>query len=117
MSIEIRNVSKNFGDFQALRDVSLHIDSGELVAHAVLQVHGQGRVGVGNRLVLAHQAAQLLGQGVGAGFELRIGAGMAGQQQGDEQNKDSHSCFNRGSMRSRISSAVRGPTCLKRMRP
>jgi sulfate transport system ATP-binding protein len=32
MSIEIRNVSKNFGDFRALKDVSLHIDSGELVA-------------------------------------------------------------------------------------
>ena len=32
MSIEIRNIHKQFGDFQALRDVSLHIDSGELVA-------------------------------------------------------------------------------------
>jgi sulfate transport system ATP-binding protein len=32
MSIEIRNVSKNFGDFRALKDVSLHIESGELVA-------------------------------------------------------------------------------------
>ena len=32
MSIEIRNVSKQFGDFHALRDVSLDIDSGELVA-------------------------------------------------------------------------------------
>jgi len=32
MSIEIRNVSKQFGDFHALRDVSLHIDSGELIA-------------------------------------------------------------------------------------
>jgi sulfate transport system ATP-binding protein len=32
MSIEIRNVSKNFGDFKALRDVSLNIESGELVA-------------------------------------------------------------------------------------
>ncbi|WP_427912306.1 sulfate/molybdate ABC transporter ATP-binding protein [Ramlibacter sp. MMS24-I3-19] len=32
MSIEIRNVSKQFGDFQALRNVSLDIDSGELVA-------------------------------------------------------------------------------------
>ena len=32
MSIEIRNVSKNFGDFQALRDVSLQIESGELIA-------------------------------------------------------------------------------------
>jgi sulfate transport system ATP-binding protein len=32
MSIEIRNVTKNFGDFKALRDVSLDIASGELVA-------------------------------------------------------------------------------------
>ncbi|MBC5783556.1 sulfate ABC transporter ATP-binding protein [Ramlibacter sp. USB13] len=32
MSIEIRNVTKNFGNFKALNDVSLNIDSGELVA-------------------------------------------------------------------------------------
>lgn len=32
MSIEIRNVSKNFGDFKALNNVSLDIASGELVA-------------------------------------------------------------------------------------
>ncbi|MEY4713022.1 MAG: hypothetical protein RIS88_2472 [Pseudomonadota bacterium] len=32
MSIEIRNISKQFGSFQALRDVSMHIDSGELIA-------------------------------------------------------------------------------------
>lgn len=32
MSIDIRNVSKHFGDFHALRDINLHIDSGELVA-------------------------------------------------------------------------------------
>jgi sulfate transport system ATP-binding protein len=32
MSIGIRNLSKQFGDFHALRDVSLDIDSGELVA-------------------------------------------------------------------------------------
>ncbi|OOG54244.1 sulfate ABC transporter ATP-binding protein [Polaromonas sp. C04] len=32
MSIEIRHVSKQFGRFQALSDVSLDIDSGELVA-------------------------------------------------------------------------------------
>src|SRR5437868_6477084 len=32
MSIEIRNVSKRFGDFHALRDVSLDIESGELIA-------------------------------------------------------------------------------------
>jgi sulfate transport system ATP-binding protein len=32
MSIQIRNVSKHFGDFHALKDVSLDIDSGELIA-------------------------------------------------------------------------------------
>ncbi|RYF36455.1 MAG: sulfate ABC transporter ATP-binding protein [Comamonadaceae bacterium] len=32
MSIEIRNVSKRFGEFHALRDVSLDIGSGELLA-------------------------------------------------------------------------------------
>ncbi|MGA0572783.1 sulfate/molybdate ABC transporter ATP-binding protein [Variovorax sp. VNK109] len=32
MSIEIRNISKRFGDFHALRDVSLDINSGELIA-------------------------------------------------------------------------------------
>jgi len=32
MSIEIKNVSKQFGDFHALRDVSLDIASGELLA-------------------------------------------------------------------------------------
>ena len=32
MSIEIRNVSKKFGEFHALRDVSLDIQSGELIA-------------------------------------------------------------------------------------
>lgn len=32
MSIDIHNVSKRFGDFQALRDINLHIDSGELIA-------------------------------------------------------------------------------------
>ena len=32
MSIEIRNISKQFGDFHALRHVNLDIESGELVA-------------------------------------------------------------------------------------
>ena len=32
MSIEIRNINKQFGDFHALRDVNLDIHSGELVA-------------------------------------------------------------------------------------
>jgi sulfate transport system ATP-binding protein len=32
MSIEIRNIKKNFGQFSALNDVSLDVSSGELVA-------------------------------------------------------------------------------------
>ncbi|HEY0202246.1 MAG TPA: sulfate/molybdate ABC transporter ATP-binding protein [Burkholderiaceae bacterium] len=32
MSIEIRNVSKQFGEFQALRNVNLDVESGELIA-------------------------------------------------------------------------------------
>jgi len=32
MSIEIRNIHKQFGNFTALNDVSLDIESGELVA-------------------------------------------------------------------------------------
>ena len=32
MSIEVRNLSKQFGNFRALKDVSLHIETGELVA-------------------------------------------------------------------------------------
>ena len=32
MSIEIRNISKQFGDFHALRNVDLDIASGELIA-------------------------------------------------------------------------------------
>lgn len=32
MSIEVKNLSRRFGDFQALNDVSLRIESGELVA-------------------------------------------------------------------------------------
>ncbi|MGE4338026.1 MAG: sulfate/molybdate ABC transporter ATP-binding protein [Pigmentiphaga sp.] len=32
MSIEVKNLSKQFGSFQALNDISLHIETGELVA-------------------------------------------------------------------------------------
>ncbi|HTK00502.1 MAG TPA: ATP-binding cassette domain-containing protein, partial [Bordetella sp.] len=32
MAIEIKSVNKRFGAFQALRDVNLHIETGELVA-------------------------------------------------------------------------------------
>lgn len=32
MSIEVQNINKRFGQFQALKDINLHIQSGELVA-------------------------------------------------------------------------------------
>jgi sulfate transport system ATP-binding protein len=41
MSIELRNVSKTFGSFRALEDVSLHVQSGELVA--LLGPSGSGK--------------------------------------------------------------------------
>ena len=41
MSIEIRNVSKRFGDFQALADVSLDVDGGSLTA--LLGPSGSGK--------------------------------------------------------------------------
>ena len=41
MAIVIRNVRKKFGDFTALKDVSLHIESGELIA--LLGPSGSGK--------------------------------------------------------------------------
>ncbi|HXB53246.1 MAG TPA: sulfate ABC transporter ATP-binding protein [Vicinamibacteria bacterium] len=41
MSIEVRNVTKKFGDFIAVNDVSLHVPSGELVA--LLGPSGSGK--------------------------------------------------------------------------
>ena len=41
MSIEVRNISKSFGQFQALKNVSLRVESGELVA--LLGPSGSGK--------------------------------------------------------------------------
>ncbi len=41
MSIQIQNVSKKYGSFQALEDISVHIQSGELVA--LLGPSGSGK--------------------------------------------------------------------------
>jgi len=32
MKIEVKNIAKKFGSYQALRDVSIHVPSGELVS-------------------------------------------------------------------------------------
>ena len=52
MSIEIRNVSKQFGDFHALRDVSLDIQSGELIA--LLGPSGCGKTST-LRMIAGHE--------------------------------------------------------------
>ncbi len=41
MGIRVANVSKSFGDFQAVKDVSLDVDSGSLVA--LLGPSGSGK--------------------------------------------------------------------------
>src|SRR6266446_6432424 len=41
MSIELRNISKKFGDFVAVDHISLHIETGELVA--LLGLSGSGK--------------------------------------------------------------------------
>ncbi|MBF0484523.1 MAG: sulfate ABC transporter ATP-binding protein [Candidatus Omnitrophica bacterium] len=41
MSIEVKNIRKNFGDFQALQDLSLKVESGELLA--LLGPSGSGK--------------------------------------------------------------------------
>ena len=41
MSIEIRNISKNFGKFAALKDASFQVQSGELIA--LLGPSGSGK--------------------------------------------------------------------------
>ena len=49
MSIEVRNVTKHFGDFGALKDVSLEVKTGELVGLARAVGFGQDDVAADHR--------------------------------------------------------------------
>src|SRR6185503_19363375 len=92
------------------------------------QVERERRAGVGDRLVLADEAAQLLGEILQALFHHRVGVrdlvGLAeseGRGERDEscRGQSPHAFSSRMSGRSVFSSAsgVIGPICLYRMTP
>ena len=100
----------------------------DLLAHLVAQVDGELRVRVGERLVLAHQAAQHGGQVHDARLDrgilgerrrfahLRVqrrrGGERRAREQGGERRPHPLSCFTSGRILSRTVSGVTGPIFL-----
>ncbi len=64
---------------QILDHFVLAAPGAQLLTHLITQIDRQRRVGFGNRLVLAHQAAQLVRQLHHVGFQLEV-AGDRGRQ-------------------------------------
>lgn len=75
MSIEVYNISKSFGAFQALKDVTLRIDSGELVA--LLGPSGSGKT------TLLRIIAGLEEPDLGSGSVLFFGEDVVNRRVGD----------------------------------
>ena len=75
MSIEAKNISKTFGEFQALKSVSLHVESGELMA--LLGPSGSGKT------TLLRIIAGLEFPDPGSGSVLFEGKDVTGQQAGE----------------------------------
>src|SRR5262245_4196266 len=78
MSIEVKHVSKTFGSYVALRDVSLHVEDGELIALLGPSVSG--------KTTLLRIIAGLEIPDYHAGSEIRFhGEDVASRQVGERQ--------------------------------
>jgi hypothetical protein len=127
---------------QVLLDLGVAAALAHQRQHLAAHVLGDLRVGVGQRLVLAHHAAQLGGQGVEAGFlggvaEARwclVAGGLGeggrrlrqGQRRGQQQarragghgaHRPRSTCSSAGSRRSATTCSVSGPVCFQRTTP
>ena len=61
-----------------IHDLLIAVAGLQPLAHQQPQVFGQGRVGIVDRLVLAHETAQALRDGPGAGLQRRIRQHLVG---------------------------------------
>src|SRR6185503_7898641 len=101
---------------QVVDDLRVALAGGDLRPHLLAQVRRQRRVGLGDGLVLADQAAQLRKQRVVARVGVVLRESHAG---GQRQNKQDRSIFHLsfGETSAPQASRVIGPTCLWRITP